>query len=238
MKKPESYNTKKGVQIEGASFSKVIFLLVLVATFSGFLGWFFFGRFAGKDAFGLTEYKSDKTSDGSFTPTPVQDEPKQNAIQEKTEKIIADASLKVVSSPSGAMVFINDEHRGVTPTTIKRLPNSGKLELRIEKKGHKPWIQTISMNGKDLHRELKAGLVSLNECINGTGFIYVVTRPAGATIELDGKRQPGKTPKVINDLCAGVRMQLKLQVLGYKAWRESIVIQKGEIRNLRIDFEK
>ena len=147
-------------------------------------------------------------------------------------------TLKVDSDPSGALVYINDERKGVTPLTIKSVATGTEMILRIELEDHRPWTQTIVLDSTNPVREFNAGLLKEKVCEFGTGWIYVTTVPEGATVEIDGKRLPGKTPKIINDVCAGVEHEIRVQASGFRTWRKMLSVRPQKVFNLDVELER
>ncbi len=228
------------IEIEEATASpvKIALALVAVVAVSAFLGWFLIGRHAGEPEEGDTPIDDPIEQ---ATPTEPQKAPEPAPEAAAAEGPAKDSSLTVSlhvnSEPSGAQVFVDGEHRGVTPANVRGLPTSGQASLKIVLDGHKPWEQKITLDAVDLNREVNAGLIELSECKAGTGFIYVTSSPPGATIELDGKRLPGKTPKVINDVCAVVPHKIKLERAGFRPWRQEVRIKPEDIHNLEAKLE-
>lgn len=148
------------------------------------------------------------------------------------------ASLKLNSNPPGALVYIDDEKRGVTPLTVKDAAVGTQVSIRIELEGHRPWTQTVVLDGSRQVREFTAGLRKEEICEFGTGWIYVTTVPEGATVEMDGKRLPGKTPMIINDICAGVKHDVHVQAGGFRTWRKVLSIRPQKVLNLDVELER
>jgi hypothetical protein len=146
--------------------------------------------------------------------------------------------VKVSSDPTGAVVFVDGEKRGATPTVIKELAPDHPYRFRIEADGFHPWKQTYTFDRSNVHREVHAGLLSASNCEGGTGWIYVLSEPEGATIEIDGKRMPGKTPQLIDKVCAGKRHVVRVQAIGYRTWRKEVGVKRGKVLNLRAELEK
>jgi hypothetical protein len=230
----------------GPSWMRGILLLLGVAALAGLLGYLLIGRHAAEELAGEDAPRPDDSA-------AAEPEPAAGAAGERAAAAAADdpepglvtpaaqqrsATLKVTSDPADAKVYIDGELRGVTPTTVRGLPAEGEFELRIELAEHKLWEQTITLDGTDLERQVHAGLITADRCLHGTGFLYVRSQPPGAVIELDGKRLPGKTPKVINDVCAGVPIELRLYRVGYRPWRKQVRIEADDIHNLEAELQK
>ncbi len=146
--------------------------------------------------------------------------------------------LKLSSDPTGAQVFINDEKRGVTPTKIRKLPLGKPIEIRFEAAEHQVWSQTLQLDNKDPHRVIHAGLIKENACDFGSGWVYLTSEPAGAIVEMDGKRLPGKTPMVINSVCAAVGVKLQVRAPGTFTWRQTVKIASGQVLNIKAKLNK
>ena len=228
---------------DGLSLSKIGLSALLVAAVAGFLGWFLIGRHnadvqvePAKDELNTPAQRPDAGLSGARQASIAGQAQQQGRTAAKASS--TKASIAVSSDPPGALVFLNKEHRGVTPANVRGLEPNTDVELRIELKGYKPWILVIGLDEEDLEREVHAGLTKLEGCKNGTGFLYVITKPPGATIEINGKRLPGRTPKVVNDVCAATPLALRLEKVGFRPWRKEIRIAAGDIHNLEAKLEK
>jgi len=110
--------------------------------------------------------------------------------------------LKVDSNPSDADVFINSQIQGKTPLNLKELP-AKKITLEVRKKDGGMYVTSLAIYpGK----ETDLGVVSLSRF----AAIKVNSTPQGAIVQLDGKRQEGKTPLVLNELEPG-KHEIKLE---------------------------
>jgi len=114
------------------------------------------------------------------------------------------ASLKVISTPEGARVFVDGSYQGKTPVTVSSL-KPGKRELKLELSGYATAVKTIdAANGADLTEVVPMESVQ--------GRLQVVTIPGGAKISIDGhavgttKARPGAKRSdvlLLNDISAG-----------------------------------
>ena len=95
------------------------------------------------------------------------------------------ASLRVVSIPEKARVYIDNNFRGTTPLDIPDI-DAGPHRVRVEQQGYDP-------NARNL--ELKPGEAMVEEfrLVSNTGSILLTTDPDGVTVLVDGK-EVGKTP--------------------------------------------
>lgn len=146
--------------------------------------------------------------------------------------------LKLTSEPPGAVVFLDGQKRGATPTVLEDVPAGEPVEVRFELDGHRTWKDTYTFAPDGQPREIHAGLLTDERCKAGTGWVYVSSEPPGATIELDGKRLPGKTPKIIDQVCSDKEHTIRLKHAGYRAWRHRFWASRGEVVNVRARLEK
>ena len=89
-------------------------------------------------------------------------------------------TILIVSIPSEARVYINDEFKGNTPYTFEKVP-PGSYRVRVERPGCEP-------NARDVVVAKSSSLTEEFRMTKITGRIEVVTAPAGATVLLDGKK--------------------------------------------------
>lgn len=87
-------------------------------------------------------------------------------------------TLQIVSIPSDARVYINDEFKGNSPFTFEKAP-PGTYRVRVERAGCEP-------NARDVTLEKGASLTEEFRMTKITGRIEIVTAPASSTVLLDG----------------------------------------------------
>ncbi|MBQ9641111.1 MAG: SUMF1/EgtB/PvdO family nonheme iron enzyme [Bacteroidaceae bacterium] len=69
-----------------------------------------------------------------------------------------------------------------------------------------------------------------------TGFVSVMTNPAGAKILIDGQ-DVGKSPMNVNDVLIGSH-QVTLKAEGYKDYTATVVVKEGEMASVSATMEK
>jgi len=146
--------------------------------------------------------------------------------------------IKLNSTPPGALVYINDEKKGVTPLTVRDAVLGEEVSIRIELEGHKPWMQTVTLDEDNRVLDFEAGLLKQETCEFGTGWIYVTSDPDGGSVEMDGRRLPGKTPMIINEVCAGVEHEIHVQATGFRLWRKVVTVRPEKVLNLNVELER
>lgn len=140
------------------------------------------------------------------------------------------SSLRVVTTPISAKVYINDQFKGEAPYSIKNL-QPGSYKVRVELKGH-------DLIERDI--ELKRGdkLIEEFAMVANVGALEITTEPAGAKIFVDGKwlgftiSKPDQTDKVSETLTlAGIPSgshELKIFVKGYYLNESTINIARDQ----------
>ncbi len=89
------------------------------------------------------------------------------------------AQLKVVSTPEGARVFIDDDFKGKTPLDLSSV-KPGEHSLRVELEGYAPATRTVEI--------ANAGESTEEFTLESTlGRIEIITTPPGARVFIDGK---------------------------------------------------
>jgi len=89
-------------------------------------------------------------------------------------------TLRIVSIPPGARVYVNDEYKDVTPYDLVNAP-PGDYRVRVEQTGYEPNARNVALEkGESITEEFRLTKI--------TGRIEITTAPAGAAIFLDGKR--------------------------------------------------
>ena len=88
-------------------------------------------------------------------------------------------TLKIVSTPEGAKVFVDGNYQGKAPCSVADLP-AGEHQVRLELDGHATEERTVkTSNGGEFTEEFK--LVSV------LGRLEIVTDPANAKVMVDGR---------------------------------------------------
>ena len=133
--------------------------------------------------------------------------------------------IKIESNVYGANIYIDDKLMGKTeinPTVIDKL-SVGVHEMKIEKTGYNKVKSEIKVRFRKIVR-LRANLTE------STGFINIDSNPPGAVVFIDGK-EAGKTPILEEKLKVG-NHRVSMQLKGYKAHQEKIVIEENKTHRL------
>ena len=169
--------------------------------------------------------------------------------------------LLVRSTPDDAQVFVDQYERGRTPATIRGL-SRGPHTVRVVRDGYVAIERTVTITpgqpALSLTLDLDASGPAAFEPVapapsaSGTsasrgrgapgadssleGALDVESRPTGAEVYLDGARL-GTTPFVLTNVGAGVHA-LSLERSGYRGWRSSVLIIRGERSRITASLEE
>ncbi len=137
------------------------------------------------------------------------------------------ASIRLETDPEGAEISLADGTVvGTTPATFELL--QGVHELTVKLDGYKAWQQELEVvAGRD--QELDP--VRLERA---DGLLMISSRPAGATVTVDGNFQ-GRTPLEVQ-LAPGRGYQVDLFRPGYTRVRREVRIISGSEQRLAIDL--
>jgi len=139
-------------------------------------------------------------------------------------------TIQIVSIPTGARIYINDEFKSTTPFAFEKAP-PGTYRIRVERPGCEP-------NARDVVVEKGASLTEEFRMTKITGRIEVVTAPAFATVLLDGvkvdvtrSKKADTTafsdPLAIEDILEGEHI-LEVTRKGYAPQKRPITITRDQ----------
>jgi hypothetical protein len=144
------------------------------------------------------------------------------------------ATMLLESDPPGADVIVGGELRGRTPVEVV-LPAASEHELRFERRGYEPVIQTIRVppdgSGDRVHASL--------ELAPGLASVGIVTDPPGALVRVDGEViEDARTPIEELVLSAGQPHEVEVELAGYAPVTREVVPDEGERRALQLELER
>lgn len=140
----------------------------------------------------------------------------------RPETVRAVGSIVVRSHPPDAEVFLNGERQEEpTPTVITGVNVGERHEIRVVKKGYKPWSGAVEPK-VDESITLDAQLVEK------VGTIVVKSKPEDATVFLDGKRISGSTPIELHNISADDAHSLRVAKEGYESGNRTVTVKQDE----------
>jgi len=149
-------------------------------------------------------------------------------------------TLNIVSIPSGARVYIENEFKGESPYTMENAV-PGTYRIRVEMTGHTPVARDV---------EVLKGIAGTEEfrLTKNTGILSIITAPAGATIMVDGKKS-GITSSAntdttavsdqlaITDIIAGEH-SVEIIRKGYAPQTRKITINQDQTTSLQVKLTR
>ena len=139
----------------------------------------------------------------------------------------ADVVLKLTTSPSDANVTVNAELRGHSPITLTLKPGQDH-KLTVDKAGFKSVSQTVRLEN-DKPQSLKIELAPQY------GIVFLNTRPAGATLKVDGNDAGSASQRL---RLTTTQHQLEITKLGYKPHSLTVTPRQGISKSLEVRLEK
>jgi serine/threonine-protein kinase len=156
--------------------------------------------------------------------------------------------ILVRSTPAGARVFINGRDAGVTPVTLRDLPQ-GTHTVRVMRDGYLPSEQRVSVSTARPAQSVTVELLTPRASESTaptpstpatvgryTGVLVIESRPPGATVYLDG-RVVGTTPLQLTGVDAGSHA-IRLEREGYRRWTSSVRVIAEDRNTVTASLER
>lgn len=144
--------------------------------------------------------------------------------------------LLVRTVPAGATVSVNGRARGTSPAAIRDLP-FGTYNVTVSRAGYQRRVQRVTVSQAVPARDITIELVRTAPAAaaTATGSVYVETRPAGASVSIDG-RALGTAPLLVPDLAPGPHT-IRLDLAGHKSVTTTVVVRAGQRTPVRASLE-
>jgi hypothetical protein len=153
--------------------------------------------------------------------------------------------ILVRSTPAGARVLVDGRDAGVTPLTMRELPQ-GSHTVRVMRDGFVTADRRVAITAarpaQSLTIELQRAATTSPEASSPstlgrfTGPLTVDSRPAGASVFVDGK-PVGTTPLQLLSLDAGEHA-IRLELAGYRRWTSSVRVVAGDQNRVTASLER
>src|SRR5262249_20687119 len=134
--------------------------------------------------------------------------------------------IQVQTTPDGAALTLNDQPRGKAPASIRGLA-PGNYEVVAELKGYEPEAQRVTLGPGSTPVQVK---LALGPSKSSMSEADILSRPAGATVYMDGVRI-GQTPLRGQKLRVGNR-RFRLTTEGYEPYAEFLAVEEGKTARL------
>jgi len=138
--------------------------------------------------------------------------------EEKAVDSPAVGGLSLATTPTGAMVQIDDREQQLSPVVVSDLPE-GSHTVKVSKQGFAPWQGKVLVQSSQV-LELQIDLSPMS------GFISIDSLPAEAAVFIGGN-PVGMTPLVLDQETAG-ELIVELKKEGYETWKKTFDIQPGK----------
>jgi archaellum component FlaG (FlaF/FlaG flagellin family) len=145
-------------------------------------------------------------------------------------------TLRVVSVPEGARVYIDDEFKGPTPFDLpKAEPRT--YRVRVDMAGHEPVARNVVLEkGASVTEEFRLAKI--------TGRLDIITAPSASTVLIDGKKigitsthgadsTAVSDPFAIEEVLEGEH-DIEIVRKGFAPQRRKITVKRGETQTLQI----
>ncbi len=147
------------------------------------------------------------------------------ATETQTDAPLAAHDVSIHSEPEGATVVIDNISSFTCVTPCRLTLGTGRHTLRFERDGYRPLLRTVQSPG-DSH--IQAAL----EARSGT--VMLRSTPAGATVLVDGRELPSRTPTIVT-LPAG-KHHVVFRREGVPDETATIEVRDGAVANLDVNW--
>ncbi|MCE5338843.1 MAG: PEGA domain-containing protein [Methanomicrobiaceae archaeon] len=154
-------------------------------------------------------------------------------------------SIHVNSTPSGAVIFIDDEETGdVTPCTLSGI-EVGSHQVQVKKEGFvhsdEKWVTVVANAVTEVEFYLtpeteSGGDGSSDGGTSTNGSIAITSVPMNASIYLDGNMTGFRTDATLEDIPPGEHT-IELVLPGYPNMTRTVTVEVGECSLLDLIFE-
>lgn len=169
-------------------------------------------------------------------------------LESKTPEIIGPSftplslgQIVIKTTPPDAEVFVNGEkHYQLTPTQIRELEIGRNYEIRINKEGYTPIVQSINVNSsrpQNINISLqKVATVTTPEITYGS--IKINSTPLGADILINDKKTHQTTPTTIDKLIFPRTYEILIKKEGYESKSYRVDLQSEDQITINAELEK
>lgn len=132
------------------------------------------------------------------------------------------SSLKVLSTPEEADIFLNGERVGTTPHIVRDLM-VGEYELELRKQGFGAERQKVLVT--------EGAVAEISLTLSSTGSLSFTSEPSAAELYINGERK-GVTPITLYDLTAG-SLKYELRKEGYTSFASEAIVTSGQTSSVQ-----
>jgi serine/threonine-protein kinase len=145
--------------------------------------------------------------------------------------------LVVRSTPPGARVRVDGRVRGRTPLVLRDLPLR-VVQVTLERDGFTSDQRRVALTAAQPTVTIDARLASAAPPAPAatTGTLVIESRPAGATVFLNG-RAVGTTPMSVPETAPGTH-RIRLEMAGFSPWLTTAAVQAGARTRVAASLER
>ena len=137
-------------------------------------------------------------------------------------------SIRVITSPVKAAIYIDGKFAGEAPALIKSL-DPGKYRVEARKQGYRTTTRYLEVGfGQRKNVELSLELI--------TGELFVESKPPRAEVTLNGELQKSLTPLHLRQLLPG-RYELSVRANGFATHESSVMVRDGQSTEYSVHLE-
>ena len=147
-------------------------------------------------------------------------------------------TLMVSSTPPGALVFIDNVAKGITPVTLTDSA-IGTHQLLLRKAGFDDYTRSIVIEpatpvtvGATLSKSLPESTIPPSA---SSGSIAITSSPTGAMVVVDGTHR-GTTPIILPEIPTG-NHHVILSFKGYDDWNHTISVGSGQMTAINAELD-
>lgn len=151
-------------------------------------------------------------------------------------QVQTEVSLKVASSPSGALIRLGGVDTGLrTPATLPGQPIGETVQLSLHRDGFEVWKRSvvISVGQQPIDATLerlapKRSPVAESQSKPPAASVRIESKPRGATVVVNGKKLRKKTPLRLTDYRVGDELSIELTLRGHRRSTSKLTIAKPQ----------
>lgn len=136
--------------------------------------------------------------------------------------VAAYGSIRVTSSPSGAVAYLDGSSWQYTPCTFEDVTANTNHQIKVSMSGYQTYTKTVTADPD----ETEYVNANLAPSPSKTGSLYVSTTPSGADIYVDGGYL-AESPSTVPGLSPGTH-SVRLHKTGYNEYVSTVTVYAGE----------
>lgn len=139
------------------------------------------------------------------------------------------SECRIETTPPGARVWVDGrELSDRTPLRVELIPDvEHMVEIRMQ--GRATVVRRVVGRVSDEPQAVEVDL-------EPAATLEVISEPGGATVQVEGRRIPGRTPVVIDDVPAGRSIRVRVERAGVQPAVRDVEVEPGKSAQVRFDL--